>query len=331
MPRRPIVVLIVFLAVAVLLIGSRVRDQSPVSAVAPQPDMSSNAAPETATVPAAVDAAAKTSALLDQLANGAEPAMTIPPPAMALAPLPSWDAKLVDVLPELRARADAGDHVAACHIGLALSACAAWLAHRPSPAQLRQIQPDDDEAIERLAWISADMRRPGREKTCDDLPDVALDDRFAYLQQAADAGNGAAMLAYAEGIPMQSIDAIYRHPEWLEAHRQRTPRYVAELIRRGDRFAAFLLSMNGDGMQMSLLSRALNMDQATTATFWYLGREVMSRPSDERTGSTPELKQAAQARARAIHRRYFDQRPFQSGEFKDRFDMANVERCGLIQ
>lgn len=110
MPRRPIVLLIVFLAVAVLLIGSRVRDQSPVSAVAPQLDMSSNAAPETATVPVAVDAAAKTSALLDQLGNGAEPAMTIPPPAMALAlaPLPAWDAKLVDVLPELRARADAG-------------------------------------------------------------------------------------------------------------------------------------------------------------------------------------------------------------------------------
>lgn len=199
------------------------------------------------------------------------------------------------------------------------------------PAQLRQIQPDDDEAIERLAWISGDMRRPGREKTCEGLSDVALEERFAYLQQAADAGNGAAMLAYAEGIPMQSIDAIYRHPDWLEAHRQRTLRYVAELIRRGDRFAAVLLFMNGDGMQISLLAQALNMDQATTATFWYLGREVMSRPSDDWTGSTPELKQAAQARARAIHRRYFDQRPFQSGEFKDRFDMANVERCGLIQ
>lgn len=286
---------------------------------APAPD-ASNPAGDTVAATAAPD-------LLKALSDP-PPHSPPPPPPVFPEPLPPWDAKLADVLPALKARADAGDHVAACHIGLALSACAAWMDHQPSPAELRQVSPDDKDTIDRMARLSGDMRRPGREKTCDGLPESELEQSFAYLQQSADAGNTTAMLAYAEGIPLQSFNMMFRHPEWLEAHRQRAPRYVAELIRRGDRFMAFLLSMNGDGMQMSLLGKALDMDQTTAATAWYLGREVLPRQTGDWHWGSPELRQAAQARARTIHRRYFEQRPFQSGEFKGRSDLMNVELCG---
>lgn len=282
-----------------------------------------------ADVPASDAAAVEANATPDLLAALADTSQAPPPlpPPTFTEPLPPWDAKLVDVLPALKARADAGDHVAACHIGLALSACAAWMHHQPSPVELRQIDPEDKESIDRAARLSVDIRRPGREKICAGLPESALDERFAYLQQSADAGNAAAMLTYAEGIPLQSFDAMYRHPEWLEAHRQRAPRYVAELIRRGDRFVAFLLSMNSDGMQMSILGKSLQMDEMTAATFWYLGRDIMSQPKEAWRGPTPAIERTARARAHALYTRYFEQRPFQSGEFKGRWDMTNVEHC----
>jgi len=131
--------------------------------------------------------------------------MTTPTPPPTLAPLPTWDVKLVDVLPEQRVRADAGDVPAACHLGLALSACASLHVSKPSPAELRNLPPDDEATIKRCAHAGMDFLRPGREATCDRLSDADLDSRFRYLQQAADAGNEAAMLAYIEGHAFSTI------------------------------------------------------------------------------------------------------------------------------
>lgn len=317
------------LALAALLFLRQGAEQTDVAALAVNADRvdsstdtdRDSASPSPTTAPSTGDLIA---ALAGDEAVTAPPPPPLPP---SPEPLPPWDAKLVDVLPALKARADAGDHVAACHIGLALSACAMSLSYAPSKAELRQLDPSDKEAIDRLAWRSQDFRRPGRDATCVGLDPLAMEERFAYLQQAADAGNGAAMLAYAEGVPLQFFEAMFRHPEWLEAHRQRTPRYVAELIRRGDRFMAFLLSMGNDGMQMSLLGKALEMDELTAATFWYLGRDVLDQPKQAWHGPTPSIERAARERAHALYTRYFEQRPFRSGEFNGRADMVNVEHC----
>lgn len=328
MPRRPIVLLIVFIALAVLLIDSRVRDQSSVSAVTPQPDMSSNAAPETATAPAAVDAAAKTSALLEQLANGAAPAMTIPPLAMALAPLPPWDAKLVDVLPELRARADAGDVQAACHLGLALSACAIVATWQPSPAELRTLDPNDQDALNSAAFRSSDMHRAGREATCVGLGPADLSLRFDYLQRAADAGNAAAMIAYAEGVPVMSLESMVRQADWLEDYRLRAPRYVANLLRRGNRDIARLLYLNADGMRTSLMAQVLALDELSSATFWHLGRIILGQPETALESLSADADSAARSRARAIYSQYYDPRPYSPTDFVDRHDLMRIEHCG---
>ncbi|MBK6726628.1 MAG: hypothetical protein IPG63_05105 [Xanthomonadales bacterium] len=330
MDRRGWTLTLCALAVGVgLFWGTRAGDTDAPPAAAF--DVSGAKVEAAASTPAAPDAiAADPNTKLDLLAALADASQAPPPPPPTFTePLPRWDAKLVDVLPALKARADAGDHVAACHIGLALSACAWSISLQPSPAEIRQTRSEDDATIERMARLATDTFRPGREKTCADLPASELELRFQYAQQAADAGVGAAMLAYAEGVPLLSIDAILRHPEWLEAHRQRAPRYIAELIRRGDRFAAFLLSMGSDGMQMSLLGKALQMDEVTAATFWYLRQEFMGQPMSPWHGPTPSIERIARERAHALYERYFEPRPFRSGEFKDRFDMMNVERCGL--
>ncbi len=97
----------------------------------------------------------------------AQPAPPPPPLPPSPEPLPPWDAKLVDVLPALRARADAGDSIAACHIGLALSACALRADSSPSPAELRNLDPSDEDSLRLLAFRDMDYARPGREATCE--------------------------------------------------------------------------------------------------------------------------------------------------------------------
>lgn len=327
MRRRPIFLLMVFLTLVVLLIGSRIGDPQRDAIATPQPDTASRKARVQATAPEVIDPAAQTSALLEQLANGDASALTTPAPAATLAPLPAWDAKLVDVLPELRARADAGDVQAACHLSLALSACANVAAWQPSPAELRTLDPNDQNALNSAAFRSNDMHRAGREATCVGLDPEQLSLRFDYLQRAADAGNAAAMIAYAEGVPVFSLESMVRHADWLEDYRLRAPRYVADLLRRGDRHVAFLLYLNADGMRTSLMAQALALDELSSATFWHLGRIILSQPDNALESLSAEADSTARHRARAIYGQYFDSRPHVSGEFVERQDLMRVENC----
>ncbi len=275
----------------------------------------------------AVDTSAKPD-LLAALAETTQAPPPLPPPTFT-EPLPPWDAKLVDVLPALKARADAGDHVAACHIGLALSACALHLSVRPSKAQIRNTPPDDKDAFDFLAMRSTDSSRPGREATCDGLSADDLVFRFAYLQSAADAGNVAALRLYLSSNMFATMDHIVRHPEWLDAYRARAPRYLSELIRRGDAYTAYMMSMASDGLRISLPAQALDMDEMTAATFWHLGRLVRGNPTPDHPFVTPDIQNAARARAQSIHARYFDPTPYSGERLRQDFDLTRVENCAV--
>jgi hypothetical protein len=265
--------------------------------------------------------------LADLLEDGhaADPPPT--PLAQSSELLPAWDARLVEVLPALRARADAGDVVASCHLGLALSACALHFAAEPSPALLRQIDPSDDEALTKLAWRSSDLRRPGRERACVGLSKAELDLRVPYLERAADAGHAAAMLAYADGAHLQMMEDWVRHPEQLERYGERAPRFIARLIRRGDRSTAFLLAFGNSGLRSSPLAQALKLDESTAAMFWHLNRLVMARPEDGFRVHPEAIDAPARAKAQALHLRYFDQRPMPTEELRRRLDLWRVENC----
>lgn len=264
----------------------------------------------------------------DLLAALADTAPAPPPPLPTFTePLPPWDAKLVDVLPALKARADAGDHVAACHIGLALSACALHLSTRPSRAQIRNTPPDDKEAFDLLAMRSTDFSRPGRETTCEGLSTDDLVLRFAYLQSAADTGNVAARRLYLSGNMFATLDHVVRHPEWLDAYRARVPRYLTELIQRGDAHTAYMMSFAGDGLRISLPAQALDLDEMTATTFWHLGQLVRGAPARDLPYVSPDIQRVASARAQSIHARYFDPTPYKGEKLRQDFDLTRVENC----
>ena len=267
--------------------------------------------------------------LLAVLADTTQAPPPLPPPTFT-EPLPPWDAKLVDVLPALKARADAGDHVAACHIGLALSACALHLSMRPSKAQIRNTPPDDKDAFNFLAMRSTDFSRPGREATCEGLSTSDLDLRVAYLQNAADAGNVAALRLYFSGDMFATMDHLIRHPDSLDAYRSRAPRYLAELIRRGDAQTAVTMSLASDGIRFSLLTQALDMDEVTATTFWHLGRLVRGQSELEHPFVSPDIQRIARARAHSIHVRYFDPTPYNGERLRHDFDLTRVENCAVM-
>jgi hypothetical protein len=268
------------------------------------------------------------SATRDLLAALVQDAALPPPTVEVVAALPRWDAPLLEVLPALRQRADAGDSTAACHLALALSACARVIARRPSPARLRTLDPADRDAVDDIARADLDDLRHGREQTCVGLGDAELDLRFDYLHAAAEAGSAAAMLAYVEGIAFETPEAQVRHADRIRLYRIDAPRYVERLLRRGDRRAAYLLARSADGFQVSMLSQVLLADARSAATLHQLGQLILGEPFTHGGPTfTPDEERDGAARARAIHARHFEQRDDRPGEFEQAGDLLRVEYC----
>ena len=326
-PRR-VALLLGSLAFAALLIGLRDRAQQRMPAAAFPVDATTSAGPAS---PAAAGSspAAQTADLLDQLVGTSPTPATAPiQTAATLMPLPRWDANLADVLPELRARADGGDVIAACHLGLALSACALNAVHKPSPARMRNVDPSDRDGIDDVARSSVDYMRPGREATCAGVSTADLDARFVYLRRAAEAGSSAAMLAYIEGVQFYTADAVIRHAEWVQQYRVDLPRYVAQLLQRGNRRAALLLALGADGQLTSILAQTLQLDAQAAATMYELGLLVREQSLIRVVPVfTADQHRIGRARAKAIYTRYFV--PNDDGPYvKDSLaDLMRVETC----
>ena len=243
-------------------------------------------------------------------------------------PLPPWDAQLVDVLPALRARADAGDAVAACHIGLALSACALQGNFGISPAQLRNLDPADEETLNRLAFQGEDLLRPGRERSCAGLGQNTFALRFKYLLRAAEQGNDAAALAFVDGMAFSTVEGWVRHPDLLEVYRARAPELVRQLVARGNQRMAILLWMNAHGWNYSLLPQVLDLDEGARATFFHLGGLVRHKPSaDPGFGFSASVSEAGRQRAAQIYARYFSGKPYTEAESVGLRDPLRVEAC----
>jgi hypothetical protein len=297
---------------------------APASVLAsPAPDVS-NPAGDTVAATAAPD-------LLKALSDP-PPHSPPPPPPVFPEPLPPWDAKLVDVLPALKARADAGDHVAACHIGLALSACAMSLSYAPSKAEIRQVDPKDTRQLSFLAMRSMDGRRPGREQTCEGLQDTTIAERFRYLQQAADAGIGAAMRAFVDGGPFEESGALVRHAEWLRAYRERTPHYVRQLLARADPEMVRLLGGQLDGMRVGLMAQTLELSEREAAVYFRLRSLLNGHPETAipANWASPENIMVAEREAQRLFADRFGGRtiaPQQQG-FR-RTDPFEVESCRM--
>ena len=326
-PRR-VALLLVCLVVAALWLGAHLREQRNVAGPSAA-DIAIGDSRDQTLSPAATHPAARTTRLIEQLiANDAPATLRATPPLASPAPLPRWDAKLVDVLPELRARADVGDIPAACHLALALTACAFTHARQASPALLRVLKPDDKDAIDDVARSSVDYLRNGREATCVGVPEAEFEARFHYLRLAADGGSEAAMLAYVEGMPLLSFETMVRHVDWVEQYRLDAPRHVVQLLRNGSRRAALMLAVEGNGFQATPLAQLLQLDARTAATLHQLGQRVRGEPyTVNHLAFTPEQEAVGRGRAEVIFARYFGSRSASAKELRSAADLLDVEAC----
>jgi hypothetical protein len=306
--------------------GDEARSHEPAPKI-----MLASAAPD-ASNPAGDTAAATAAPDLLKALSDPPPHSPPPPPPVFPEPLPPWDAKLVDVLPALKTRADAGDHVAACHIGLALSACAMSLSYAPSKAEIRQVDPKDTKQLTFLARRSMDGQRPGREQTCVGLQNTTLTERFRYLQQAADAGNGEAMRAFVDGVPFEESGALVRHAEWLRTYRERTPRYVQQLLARADPEMIRLLGSQADGMRAGLMAQTLELSEHEAAVYFRLRALLYGHPETAipANWASPENIMAAEREAQILFADRFGGRTIapQQQRFR-RTDPFEVESCRM--
>jgi hypothetical protein len=320
---RSALALVVVVILAVLWSRHEAPRPPAVAAVAPAPKQ--DGGDDVASQARVQSGAAAT--MLEQLVAGDAPVVVGAPAPSDVLPLPPWNASLHEVLPALRARADAGDVAAQCHLGLALTACALVQAMAPSPAELRRLDPEAKDRVGELAQRGVDVWRAGRESTCAGLSRSELDLRFDYLQRAADAGVAAAMLAFVDGLALHTQPAVLEHEDWFLRHRQRTPTYVSALLRRGDRRIAHLLYVNADGQRGSLFAQAMNLDPVATATFWHLGRELQSAPEQPAKLVSGDADQRGRANALLLQARYFGAVLESGTTFAAQPDPLRVEDC----
>lgn len=308
--------------------GAEETDVATPAAVAERVDPSIDtnrvtAAPSATTAP-------NTGDLIAALAGDeALPAAPPPPLPPSPEPLPPWDAKLVDVLPALRARADAGDAIAACHLGLALSACSYHTDLGPSAAEIRNLNPDDEDAIRMFGYRTMELVRPGREATCAGLGRTDFRERFRYLLQAADQGVDAAAVAFVDGLAFSSVEDAVRHPELLEQYRDRAPLLVQQLLARGNARMVILMAFAADGMRSSLLPQLLDLDERSRATFLLLGALVRNKPAlvSQLDWFPPDIAEAGRQQAMLIHARYFSGVRFDEADAQRWRDLFRVEAC----
>lgn len=220
----------------------------------------------------------------DSLAGTATRAPSIEPPAAVprrpdLAPMPSSDLPLRDALPSLQSRADAGDSLAACRLGMELLRCAALRTYHPEHDQSMAQQEAEQEAKGNAD--AADQIAVGRalhaqlRDACSTVPAALVDRAHHYVRQAALAGEPEAMVRYAAG---QTITAgvvgmgFISRPGFDQWRREARP-VLMRAIDDGVPEAALLLAMS-QARDGGLLGMLLPRDEVEASASLALAREL---------------------------------------------------------
>lgn len=234
------------------------------------------------------------------------------------APLPPPDVPLAQVLPGLRADADAGDRRAACRLGMELLRCqhlGAWDAQmepfmgeqaeaayeaKGDLAAANQVAGEKLWRIERLAQcraVSADLQGQGAR----------------YLRQSALAGDPHAMFAYAEGHhwgpSMRGLALDPMFDQW----RREAPTMIHAALRAGNPAAAVILQINYSD-DFGYLSALIPNDAYRSYVYHLLAVRLFGhreRPGWPRELDADEIERARRE-ADDLHTRYFDGRRFPS-------------------
>lgn len=215
---------------------------------------------------------------------------------------------------DLRARAETGDHVAACRLASQLLLCTS-AEHETSERVLEALRQFEQEAIEAgdLQEANSHARRlsdaVSLARDCAGIPDDASTLGYDYLRQSALAGNDDAVLLHASGNGMStsmregfSILRDARFDQW----RSEAPVMLQSRLENGDPAALLALLRGYNGH--SRLSWVLAPDPDRKLALTFLAELVFNQTGFYPPLVRPSPEQRAQARelAQRWHASYFE-------------------------
>ena len=172
---------------------------------------------------------------------------TAAPSPHGVAPMPPTTLPLRDSAASLRSRADAGDSLAACRLGVELLRCVElghmgpdhdrWWASRQAELEAK----GDDSGASEIAVTRSGLARLREE--CADVPEALVSQAHRYVRQAALAGEPEAMIRYAVGETLMMGPSNFaflgtpRFDEW----RREAPQVLMAALESGTPEAALLL------------------------------------------------------------------------------------------
>jgi len=206
--------------------------------------------------------------------------------------MPPAHLPLRDAMASLRLRADAGDSLAACRLGVELLRCAYLGLYPESHDAFMATQEADEEAKGNFSGANRiAMGRLGHaqlREACAGVPDTLVSQANRYLRQAALAGEPEAMIRYAAGEPLVIGAGSMNHfttPEF-DVWRQEARPVLMRALRSGSPEATLLLAEAHAGNSI-LLAMLLPRDALEASASRALVRRLF--------GENPPLERLAPA------------------------------------
>lgn len=224
-------------------------------------------------------------------------------------PLPPQGTPIALIADALQARADAGDSLAACRLGIELVRC-------QQLEQAKAIQWADglppDESLARRGQLDAadrfaeiEIRKIQLGQHCDALDPALVARATHYLRSAARAGEPEAMLRYATGAHHGSVGQMgfIRDPDF-EIWRREAPGMLLRAAQAGrlDAVGQLRMGYRSDSAPYA----ALIPDDPLQARAWsLLEARLEGRDPPERENDDPAAERQAEDLARQWHQRHF--------------------------
>lgn len=238
------------------------------------------------------------------------------PPARPLAPLPARDAPLADILPRLKADADAGDRRAACRLGMELLRCqhlGTWSAVLGDMDASEATYEAEGRLAAANAVAEAKLRRLERLRQCQSVPQELRGEGARYVRRAALAGDPYAMLAYAEGQHWPPNGrGIAAGPEF-DVWRQEAPGMMQRALQAGNPAAALKLQSHYQD-DFGYLAALVPNDAFQGYVYHLLVVRLFGYKEQHfrAQGLDAAAVERARLEAARLHERYFDGKRFPS-------------------
>ena len=247
------------------------------------------------------------------------PGRTVQAAKAARAPLPPADAPITDIATSLQIRADAGDSLAACRLGMELLRC------QQVPDEFADQHFQELERQEKYNRENGDTQRAERiaagrrasleiRAACREIPKTLRDRAHHSLRQAALAGEPDALLRYASGESLGLMGRFDRltSPD-LDAWRREAPELLQRALAAGQPEAVQLLAeahRPGDEATTTIIGWVIPNDPIQAHAYSLLQRQLSGGISPPGQRPVTGLDETGFARAESLaedlRQRHFD-------------------------